>query len=336
VGERSLIEWTDATWNPVRGCTRVSEGCRHCYAEAIAARFSGPGLPYEGLARPTPDGPRWTGEVRLIEEHLEDPLRWKTPQHIFVNSMSDLFHEKLSDEQIDRVFAVMLRAPRHAFQILTKRPERMRAYMAASFVPGGILTALGEHLTDPGVDPQTWPPANVWLGTSVENPVVAATRIPELLLTQAAVRFLSVEPLLARVDLRPWLHGLHWVIVGGESGLRARPMHPAWAREIRDACVEKGVPFFFKQWGEYEPVRPLYGGDEEKDEGRGQLVPVCTQGHMWAENLQPPLGTELMERRGKRSSGRWLDGRTWDEFPMVIERVPDITQDLLRTYGGEE
>lgn len=318
MGDRSSIEWTDATWNPVRGCTRVSEGCRHCYAERIAARFSGPAMPYEGLARNVQGEPHWTGEVRLVESHLGDPLRWTKPRRIFVNSMSDLFHEKLSDADIDRVFAVMLRAPQHTFQILTKRPERVRVYMDASFVPGGILVTLGEHMCDAHVDSQTWPPRNVWLGTSVENQAVAQTRIPELLMTKAAVRFLSVEPLLGRINLRPWLHGLQWLIVGGESGPHARPMHPVWVREIRDACLEAGLPFFFKQWGEYQPVRQLYGGDEEQDEGRGELRPVDLQGYTRMDDKQPPPGSELMERMGKRRAGRSLDGRTWEEFPPLM------------------
>jgi protein gp37 len=284
--QRSGIEWTDATWNPVRGCTRVSEGCRHCYAERISARFSGPGLPYEGLAHTVEGEPRWTGEVRLIERHLGDPLRWKTPQRIFVNSMSDLFHEKLSDRDIDRVFGVMAMAPQHTFQVLTKRPQRMREYVG----DGGLGPSYRVWLEACSPVAMKWPFPHVWLGTSVENQAVAQSRIPELLMTPSAVRFVSVEPLLGRVDLRPWLHGLQWVITGGESGPGARPMHPAWVREIRDACLQSGVPFFFKQWGEYQPVETQYGPGVEA----GGFVRV-----------------------GKGKAGRWLDGRTWDEFPRA-------------------
>jgi protein gp37 len=310
--QHSTIEWTDATWNPVRGCSRVSEGCRNCYAERIAARFSGPGLTFERFARSTEDGPRWTGEVALVEDRLLEPLRWITPQRIFVNSMSDLFHEKLTFQEIDRVFAIMLQAPRHTFQVLTKRPARMREY----FGDGGLGAShrIWRRAGEPGS--MEWPLPNVWLGTSVEHQEAAAIRIPELLMTPAVVRFLSVEPLLGPVDLGLWLHGIDWVIVGGESGPGARPMHPAWARAVRDRCQARGVPFFFKQWGAYEPVRALYGGDEKAEEGRGELVPMCTEGHMWPDDLQPPLGSWLMERVGKRSSGRLLDGRTWDEFPL--------------------
>jgi protein gp37 len=220
--DRTKIEWSDATWNPVRGCSRVSEGCRFCYAEAVAARFSGPGMPYEGLARMSSRGPRWTGAVRTVPERLVDPLRWRRPRRVFVNSMSDLFHEALSDAQIDEVFAVMALASSHQFQVLTKRPARMRAYLSALDVAervaraamlirprrredddrvldeistnvlwgarlGGGFEARGFH---------RWPLPQVWVGVSVENQATADERIPLLLETPAAVRFLSVEPLL--------------------------------------------------------------------------------------------------------------------------------------------
>ncbi len=269
------IEWTDTTWNPLRGCSRISEGCRNCYAETTAHRYNGPGLPYEGLTVLGNDGrPRWTGEVRMIWEHLNDPLKWKTPRMIFVNSMSDLFHENVDKELIDRVLWVAKQCPQHIFQVLTKRPERMKKHMDHFVQYDGVLS-------------------NLWLGVSVENQDTANERIPILLDTPAAVRWISAEPLLGLIDLtnisangEQWdaldrreasdadLEGgcngaLDWVVVGGESGANARPMDPAWVRSLRDQCVAADVPFFFKQWG----------------------------------------------GRRKKAAGRTFDGITWDEYP---------------------
>lgn len=205
------IAWTEQTWNPVRGCSRVSEGCRHCYAERVAARFSGPGLPYEGLAKRVGGEARWTGKVVMVPEHLADPLRWKRPRRVFVNSMSDLFHEALSDEQIDQVFAVMALAGRHTFQVLTKRAERMRDYMqrtARRIEPLEVAArALGYTLKFEGLDGKQyglvpWPIPNVWLGVSVEDQKTADERIPHLIGTPAAVRWASYEPALGPVDFR--------------------------------------------------------------------------------------------------------------------------------------
>lgn len=265
MGNKTGIEWTDATWNPVRGCSRVSPGCKHCYAERVAARFCGPGQPYEGLAfrKVTVDGygedhmePRWTGEVRLIPEHLADPLRWKRPRRIFVNSMSDLFHEKLSNEEIAAVFGVMAAAPQHTFQVLTKRPEGMREFFRWMEGWGYSDYRLDGYLADGGA----WPLPNVWLGVSVENQHYADERIPILLDTPAAIRFVSAEPLLGPVDLlySAWngaeslreMAGIDWVIVGAESGPGARPMQEDWARSIRDQCAAAGVAFFLKQFAE--------------------------------------------------------------------------------------
>ena len=201
MSDDSKIEWTDATWNPIRGCSRVSEGCRHCYAERVAARFSGPGQPYEGLVRisNTLDGRKptgWNGTVRMVAEHLADPLRWKKPRRIFVNSMSDLFHERLTNEQIAAVFGVMAAAGSHTFQVLTKRAARMREWFAWAGDHGasGARSAcrasaalyLGALPEPPGAD--TWPLPNVWLGVSAENQAAADERIPDLLATPAAVR----------------------------------------------------------------------------------------------------------------------------------------------------
>jgi len=218
------IEWTESTWNPTRGCSRASPGCRNCYAERFAHRLSGPGRPYEALTRSTPRGPRWTGEIRLVPEVLEAPLRWRKPRLVFVNSMSDLFHERIPIRFIEEVFAIMEKAHWHTFQILTKRAERL--HKLYSVLP--------------------WPP-NVWMGVSVETPDYAG-RIQKLRDVPAAVRFLSLEPLLQPFGVLP-LDGVHWVIVGGESGPYPRPMKSEWVRQVRDTCVSQRVPFFFKQWG---------------------------------------------------------------------------------------
>jgi protein gp37 len=214
MADGSTIEWTDATWNPVRGCTKVSPGCKHCYAETLAERFRGvPGHPFEhGF------------DLQLIPSALELPLRWRASRRIFVNSMSDLFHDDVPATYIRRVFGVMKRAPHHQYQVLTKRSERMARLAANIEIP-----------------PQ------VWMGVSVENQKYT-TRIDDLRRVEASVRFLSVEPLLGPIEDLD-LTGIHWVIVGGESGHGARPMDPAWVRSIRDQCVASNVKFFFKQWG---------------------------------------------------------------------------------------
>ena len=220
----SKIEWTESTWNPVRGCTRVSEGCRFCYAERIAARFSGKGMAYEGLAKNTKAGPRWTQQVILVPELLNEPLKWKKPRRIFVNSMSDLFHEKVELPYIQKVFAVMEKADRHQFQVLTKRAERLLEFN--SKLP--------------------WP-TNVWMGVSVEDERVT-DRIEALRQTDAHIKFLSLEPLLGALPNLD-LSGIDWVIVGGESGPGARDMEKKWVIDIREQCADADVAFFFKQWG---------------------------------------------------------------------------------------
>ena len=225
MAERSSIEWTDATWNPVTGCTKVSPGCKHCYAETLAERWRGiPGHPYEqGF------------DLRLWSERLELPLSWKKPRRIFVNSMSDLFHEDIPDHFIDRAFGTMRRATWHQFQVLTKRAQRMADYMERRTEHWGSLADESPH---------------IWLGTSVETQkyVSRAELVASL---PTAVRFLSCEPLLAPLDLRHVLgpDRINWVIVGGESGRGARPMRKAWVEDIRKQCREADVPFFFKQWG---------------------------------------------------------------------------------------
>lgn len=250
MSDHSRIEWTNATWNPTVGCTHVSPGCDNCYAARLASGRLAHTARYAGLAV---DG-RFTGEVRLVPEVLSKPLRWREPRRVFVNSMSDLFHDAIPDEYIAEVFAVMLLSPQHTFQVLTKRHARMRALLSSKAFRDAVwadacaYTTLGftaDRFTD------AWPLPNVWVGVSVEDQKWADIRVPALLDTPAAVRFLSCEPLLGPIDLASYIGGrlISWVIVGGESGPRARPMHPDWARSLRDQCTAAGVPFFFKQAG---------------------------------------------------------------------------------------
>lgn len=215
----STIEWTDATWNPVRGCTKVSPGCAHCYAETFAERFRG-----------VRDHPFERGfDLQLIPEKLELPLLWRKPKRIFVNSMSDLFHEAVPDDYIAAVAQIMVAAPWHTFQVLTKRAERMRQLLSKR------LSFAAPH-------------SHIWWGVSVENRRIGVPRIGHLQASDAQIRFLSIEPLLEDLgDLR--LSGIHWVIVGGESGPGARPMKQEWVLSIKRQCSQSGIPFFFKQWG---------------------------------------------------------------------------------------
>jgi protein gp37 len=250
VADKSAIEWTDATWNPVTGCTEVSPGCDRCYAKTFAERWRGvPGHHFENGF-----------DVTLRPERLDQPLRWKKPRRIFTNSMSDLFHDSVPDEFIAEVFAVMALAKQHVFQVLTKRHGRMRSLLNGrdfrTAVQRAALVRVGGRA--PWLVEPWWPLANVWLGVSVEDQKWADIRVPALLDTPAAVRFLSCEPLLGPVDLDRWLtwpsdgsirHDLDWLICGGESGHGARPMHPDWARSLRNQCAAAGVPYFFKQTG---------------------------------------------------------------------------------------
>jgi len=219
MAEHSSIEWTDATWNPVRGCTKISPGCKHCYAEVFAERFRGVlGHPYEqGF------------DLRLVPEKLAEPLRWQTPKMIFVNSMSDLFHEGVPDDYIEAVARVMVKANWHTYQILTKRSARMTSLLRDRL----RFAAKTSH---------------IWWGVSVENKEYGLPRLRDLQKSPAAIKFLSIEPLLEGLG-RLNLAGIDWIIVGGESGPGARPLEKKWVTEIRDQCGEKNIPFFFKQWG---------------------------------------------------------------------------------------
>lgn len=238
MSEHSSIEWTDASWNPVRGCTKISPGCTHCYAETFAERFRGvPGHPYEqGF------------DLRLVPNKLAEPLRWSKPRRIFVNSMSDLFHEDVPNDYIVRVGQVMEAANWHTYQVLTKRAERMRDLLQTRLQ----FAASAAH---------------IWWGVSVENQRHGVPRIDELRAAPASVRFLSVEPLLEDLgELN--LDGIHWMIVGGESGHGARPMEQEWVMNLRDQCKTAGVSFFFKQWG----------GVQKRKHGR--LLEGCTYDEM--------------------------------------------------------
>ena len=218
----SRIEWTDATWNPLRGCTKVSPGCKHCYAETFAERFRGVrGHPYE-----------YGFDLRLVPQKLSEPLRWKTSRMVFVNSMSDLFHENVPDDYVVAVAKVMQHADWHTFQVLTKRSERLRDLLSTKLKFAAALP-------------------HVWWGVSVEDKRFGLPRIQHLRAAPGCVRFLSVEPLLEDIGKLD-LQGINWVIVGGESGAGARPLDPAWVESIRDQCVDQRVPFFFKQWGGFQ------------------------------------------------------------------------------------
>jgi protein gp37 len=263
VSDRTEIAWTDATWNPVRGCAPVSEGCRNCYAARMAHRFSGPGKPYEGLTRLTDHGPKWTGKVRLVPEVLGQPLRWRKPRRIFVNSMADLFHEEVPDEFIDRVSAVAAFCKQHTFLVLTKRSGRMRSHLAAlgkSFTRLNAARPEGYALEWRGIPLVTWPLPNLWVGVTAENQARLDERLPDLLATPAACRFVSLEPLLGPVDLEDYLTpidpcpgwplgrpALDLAIVGGESGPGARPCRVEWVRSIVEQCRAARVPVFVKQ-----------------------------------------------------------------------------------------
>ena len=273
---KTSIQWTDSTWNPVRGCTRKSPRCVNCYAEIMAARFSKPGMWGHGFATMKDGDHRWTGRVELIPDMLTLPLHWKKPRRIFVNSTSDLFHEALSDDALDEVHAVMAACGRHTFQVLTKRPERMAPYYAGRYRAQRTKDAarrFGYALEFEGISmlPQVLP--NLWLGASVEDQERADERIPLLKLTPAAVRFLSVEPLLEEVELGD-LTGIHQVIVGGESGPGARPFYAGWARKIVKRCEGQGVACFVKQMGSHVRDRNDAGFEGADDSNLTEWPPL--------------------------------------------------------------
>lgn len=331
MADKTGISWTDATWNPIVGCSVVSPGCTNCYAMRDAARIvrcsegAGRASHYEGTIEPSKAGPVWTGEVMLAPGHiLERPLSLRKPRRIFVNSMGDLFHASVPDEWIDHVFAVMALAPQHTFQVLTKRSARMREYLSGEALRRVARAANRIRTVDGLIG---WPLPNVWLGVTAEDQTRANERIPDLLATPAAVRFVSCEPMLGPVDLRnvspadkyeiDVLSGydfdqglvgprLDWVICGGESGPNARPMHPDWARGLRDQCAAAGVPFHFKQWGEWGHESNHTMPPERFFTLAGEMAPGLW--HIW-------LDTFASMKIGKRRAGRLLDGVEHKGFP---------------------
>ena len=387
MAEHSTIEWTDATWNPITGCTVCSPGCANCYAMKLAGTRLKNHPTRIGLTKPSKAGPVWTGEVRFNEKALLDPLKWKRHRMIFVCAHGDLFHESVPDAWIDKVFAVMALCPQHTFQVLTKRSARMLAYFVGHHTPrtdGSIqvFSALQRvqgivadyvrlgHFQPSGFGPvfktdwdrardklRPFPLPNVWLGVSAERQQEADVRIPDLLATPAAVRFVSLEPLLGQIDLQTDLrryldHGLSmrpgaidWVIVGGESQAGARPMHFQWVRSLRDQCSAAGVPFFFKQWGDWKPIcymtdaehEGLYRSNREAKDGERQEI----IDELYGRTCKVPLGVirydgrfftddtfegfrqidghggMTMFRVGKKAAGRLLDGVEHNGMPTA-------------------
>jgi protein gp37 len=356
MSQHSTIEWTNATWNPIVGCSIKSPGCSSCYAMKDAWRkHHNPKLPhYHGLTKKVNGHPVWTGILRQSPEHiLTAPLHWREPRMVFVNSMSDLFHEDVPDEWIDPVFDVMARCPHHTFQVLTKRSDRMRTWAAKAMVRHHVCGGDGCNYCGDAGGIVRWkgcPLPNVWLGVSAERQKEADERIPDLLATPAAVRFVSLEPLIGPIDLDAvpvsvapgffggalrWHHRgkchqdervayptLDWVIVGGESGNGATPMHPAWARSIRDQCAAAGKidRLFFKQWGAWAPGMPVASGE------KGRFALWSESGSGWTYYDESPrhfarFGADArMTFVGKKAAGRLLDGVEHNGMPNAATR----------------
>lgn len=322
---KTKIEWVKnkdgsqgRTWNPVTGCTPISPGCANCYAKRMAERFAGPW----GLDPADPF------KVRLKPERLDEPLRWKKPSRVFVCSMSDLFHDDVPEKFIIDALSIMAEAWQQTFLILTKRPERMAEIFNGQTVANDVWLQTSRGVN---AEKSPWPLPNVWLGVTAENQEQADKRIPILLRTAAAKRFVSVEPMLGPVDLTGYhqfehpdnegygaamISGLDWVICGGESGSDARPMHLDWVRSLRDQCRAAWTPFLFKQWGEW------YGGKETpKDFKIRPLEPkqvhwIDLSGDHWPVGQDKYTGT-LTSKMGKKAAGRLLDGKLWDQYPDV-------------------
>ena len=336
------IEWADKVWNPVTGCTKVSQGCKHCYAEANADRF------FKILYPPNADGSaRKFTDVRCHDDRLEQPLHWREPSRIFVNSMSDLFHEDVHMSFIHDVFSIMAQARQHTFQILTKRPARMLEIMR-NWRHCGLTLREGHGCVLP----------NVHLGVSVEDQKTADERIPILLQTPAAVRWVSYEPALGPInfdDVPHPIRGCHalsgiymsgifmrdginhctdriirWLVVGGESGLGARPMHQNWVRCVRDQCAAAGVPFFFKQWGAWTPGRFTLSGRSKElvlyADGRSctftREAILAEEARSGIRHNAPGMDATLVSHVGKKRAGRLLDGHEWNQYPSTTELAP--------------
>ena len=370
MADGTAIEWCDATINAISGCLPASPGCTNCFASTAGQRRR-PNHPVNGLTRPAKaDDPAshhvWTGAIRLNEEWLVKPLRWSRPRRIFWNAHGDPFFERVPYEWVDRELAVAALTPHHVHMLLTKRTARMRRYFAMPGTPERILEAAKALPAPFGRLPDRWqwPLPNVWLGTSVEDQKRAVQRIPDLLATPAAVRFISAEPLLEDIDLahcysaaafksamaedvargiagraqseEETLPGLHWAIVGGESGFGARPLHPDWALNLRDQCIAAGVAFLFKQWGEWAPVSHMsdetidacYWPAPERDpEARRRCkIDQCVlhrdgqrfdgEAMFRRRAVEQGAGAVTMFRIGKRRAGRLLDGVEHNAFPQ--------------------
>lgn len=325
MSDRSAIQWTDATWNPTVGCSRTSPGCDHCYAVRDGRRLQH----LDAYAGTIADG-EWTGLVRFLPGRLDQPLRWRRSRRIFVDSMSDLFHPGVPDRVVAEVFAVMAGAPHHVFQVLTKRPQRMASVVARLVEPGlgasdpealgalsgesdetmSLLDVACRRLAAGGVIPAgvsfRWPLPNVWLGTSIESDHYAF-RADHLRSTPAAVRFLSLEPLIGSVGSVD-LTGINWVIVGGESGPNARPMASSWVCDIRDRCAAGHVAFFFKQWGSWVPLVELGSDAVNSPDGGDRTVVV---------GRSPATMIRAGRRTGVVDPHR-LEGEVHQDFPVAL------------------
>ena len=349
MGIETGISWTDSTWNAIRGCSRVSEGCRFCYAESTAYRFSGEGQPYDGLAVLKNGHASWTGKIEFVEKHLLDPLKWspiltgisngegelkekknkdgsvtvtrERPRRIFVNSMSDLFHENVTDLMRDKIFSVMQHAQSrgHIFQILTKRPQGMLDYLSNPSLYSRLTVTVDmvrnmypKLPITPFSDPARFPLKNIWMGVSIEDSRVK-DRIDILRNVPAAVRFLSIEPLIGDVgELN--LEGISWAIVGGESGPHARPMMSHWAESVREQCEAAGVAYYFKQNGEYVDA----GHEEFGKLPAGEIKYLRSDGHEWPYDSVPTdehADVNTMKRVGRKRSGDTLYGKVYHAFP---------------------
>lgn len=315
MGDRSKIEWTEASWNTVYGCDKVSPACAHCYIERTPP-YRMRGLRFERGSIP----------VQLLDDskRMFQPIRWKKPRRIFVNSLGDTFHDDVPDEYIAMIFAVMAAAPQHTFQVLTKRAERMHDLLISPAFQR-LVDTTWENLNgrEPGDPPleTIWPLDNVWLGVTAENQRWLDQRIPYLLDTPAVIYWLSIEPMCGPIDLKPRMnrnqclrcgevhiggvllydheartHGIDWVVVGGESGPGARPMNPVWERQVRQQCAAAGVAYFFKQHGEWAPASML------------PIQPPTVLQYMFSD------GTEML-RVGRRIAGRLVDGQEWNQYP---------------------
>lgn len=318
------IEWTDETWNPAWGCERISDGCLTCYIErSVPLR----------VAHMRFDSPEIGGTTGIVlrPNRLTEPLHWssRNPRRVFVNSLFDAGHEQIGADYIARMFAVMAAAHAHTFQLLTKRPARLRSLLTEPrFAERVAELAVGDYrMPDPGPGGMPWPLPNVWMGVSTENQYWAERRVPILQRTPAAVRFASAEPLLSAIDLRraiaPDLPALDQVIAGGETGPGTQPRapHPDWFRSLRDQCQDAGINYFFKQWGDWSPEE-LNTWTRDDGSPRGALRIVDHEGRDWADRPDDaPAGAIRMRRVGKKRAGRELDGVIWDEEPARAPRV---------------